>query len=143
MNLLLNHYLLNDLSLIVIEYVKFSDKQLSLLMNQTTDANYMLDKTMRFLSHDEEEQVAQYRPWILASSYPLKEDNRFSIVIIDITGRCSEFLLANTLNFSKRVRITQAIRRCQKDRRKPFHFHGSTIVVAEDVRVYDFDSDFT
>ena len=28
----LNDYLLNDLSLLVIEYVKFSDKQLSLLM---------------------------------------------------------------------------------------------------------------
>jgi hypothetical protein len=54
--------------------------------------------------------------------------------------------MVNTKNFSKRIDITQAIQRFQKESKKPVHFHGSTIVVADDdqtFRVYDFDLDFT
>jgi hypothetical protein len=54
--------------------------------------------------------------------------------------------MVNTKNLAKRVDITKASHRLQKETRKSIHFHGSTIVIADDdttFRVYDFDLDFT
>jgi hypothetical protein len=127
----LNDYLPNDLSLIVIEYVKFSDKQLSIIMNQEIDPRSCYDLWyghLRYLTQAEGENVL------------LTSDERLSIVF-----NFNDILLVKTKNFSQYIRITRAYRRCEQ-KKYSLHFHGSTIVVADDdktFRVYDFDSDFT
>jgi hypothetical protein len=140
----LNDHLLNDLSLIVIEYVNFSDKQLSLLMNQKIHQTFSLwSGHLRYLTREEGEKVAQYHQWSSTSLCALMTaDERLSIVFI-----LKDILLVKTENFSQYICCTQACRRCADQQKKySFHFHGSTLVIADDdktFRVYDFDSDFT
>jgi hypothetical protein len=148
MNPVLNQYLLNDLSSIVIEYVKFSDNQLSLLMNETiNDDYYVYGGHRRYLTAQEREEIKEYKPLVVASCRAFDEDNRLSLVL-PFNNNClwDIFLMVNTKNFAKYVCVTTAVRRIDKQKKHSIHFHGSSIVVADDdttFRVYDFDLDFT
>jgi hypothetical protein len=135
----LNDYLLNDLSMIVIEYIKFSDQQLSLLMNQKMDPRTR-NFAERYVTKEEQAKLTKYFR-TLCSCTRFRQDPRLSIVYAFQAS-----FMVNTENFSKQVDITQAIERLRIESKKSFHFHGSTIVVADDdktFRVYDFDLDFT
>jgi hypothetical protein len=148
----LNDYLPNDLSLIVIEYVKFSDKQLSILMNQEMDSDWIYMVEVRCLTKDEQAKIIQFAGY-LCSCDRFQQDARLSIVYsvgggtgCDGRGFRSGILMVNTSNFSKQVDITKARVRISLKKKHSIHFHGSTIVIADDdktFRVYDFDSDFT
>jgi hypothetical protein len=144
----LNDYLLNDLSLIVIEYVKFSEKQLSLIMNQKVNHSdiYLVAKS-RWLTHEEQMMVSKNKDPYSASCLFFKEDDRFSLATVYPPHKPNmHYLVVNSKNVSRAIDMTQAINRLDKESKKPVHFHNSTIVIADDnktFRVYDFDSDFT
>lgn len=145
----LNNYLINDLSLLVIEYVKFSDKQLSLIMNEKKDSELLWQPgTHRFVTEDEAQKVATYFEYnVFSLSRLFAEDNRISVVdACSYKNNKFETFMVNTENFFKGINITKAMDRYRNKSKKFIHFHGSTIVVADDdflFRVYDFDSDFT
>jgi hypothetical protein len=144
----LNHYLINDLCLIVIEYVKFSDKQLALLMNQKVKPSdiYLFGTARWLIKHERIMVLKNIDPdsYSVCSS-SVKQDIRFSLATVYYYNKPTMHYLVNNTNFSKKVDITKAIHRLEKECKKPFHLHGSTIVVADDdhtFTVYDFDLDF-
>jgi hypothetical protein len=140
----LNDYLLNDLSMIVIEYIKFSEKQLALLMNEKTDEKCIKTNLSRWMNRNETKMLGIIKKDYFRSWYcQFTDENRLTLLSFCKPLR---YRMAHSNNFSIGFDITKAYLRQWTEHKRSIHFHGSTIVVADDdktFRVYDFNLDFT
>lgn len=140
---LLDSYLLHDLSKIVLEYVKFTEKQLDLIMN-SKPLPYVYGER----GHLNEEQLKECKTsCVLAGYEKMAEDQRFSMVFtMNNSESMMDILLVKTNDFSKYVKVTMAMRRKRYYQKNSIHFHGDTIVVATEnekdskYQIYDFES---